>query len=121
MNTAEIEGLEERLRLAMLTSDVPQLDQLISSRLMFVGPGGELVGKADDLQAHRSGAIRLSSLAVLERKIELFDSFAIVNVAMTMEGSFHSSAFAGRFRYTRVWYREDGLIRVVAGQVCTIQ
>ena len=29
--------------------------------------------------------------------------------------------FAGRFRYTRVWYQEGEQVRVVAGQVCAIK
>lgn len=121
MKTPDIEALEERLRLAMIASDVTELDYLISPRLMFVGPGGELVGKDDDLQAHRSGSIRLRSILVLERRIELFSSFAVVNVVAALEGTFGSTSFAGQFRYTRVWSCEDGISRVVAGQVCAIQ
>ena len=121
MNTHDIEALEERLRAAMLASDVAALDQLISSRLMFVGPHGELISRDDDLHAHSSGTIKLSSIRVLERRVELLASFAVVTLTALLEGAFASVGFAGQFRYTRVWSCEDDVIKVVAGQVCPIQ
>ena len=53
---AQIRACENRLYAAMLTSDVAELDVLISDDLLFVGPTGELATKAMDLDLHRSGA-----------------------------------------------------------------
>lgn len=51
----QIEEYEERLRVAMLYSNVAELEVLIDDDLVFVGPGGGIYTKADDLQLHRSG------------------------------------------------------------------
>ena len=121
MTISDIEQLEERLRRAMLASELAELDCLLSDRLLFVTPDGANVGKEADLGAHRSGLIRVSALTPLERHIEQFGSMAIVNVEMEMAGSFAGSPFAGRFRYTRVWYQEGEQTKLVAGHVCAIK
>lgn len=41
---------EERLRLAMLNSDVAELDELISSDLLFTNHIGVLISKEDDIK-----------------------------------------------------------------------
>ena len=55
----KIRQLEERLRQAMLKSDVAELDALIDDRLLFIGPDGAVFSKKDDLDLHRSGAERI--------------------------------------------------------------
>jgi len=121
MTKSDVEQLEERLRQAMLASDVDELDRLLSDRLMFVTPDGAMLGKEGDLGAHRSGMIRVSALTPRERHIELFGMTAIVNVEMEMVGSFAGAPFAGRFRYTRVWHHDGAQMKVVAGHVCAIK
>jgi hypothetical protein len=121
MNIAEVEQLEERLRMAMLTSDVAELDALVSDRLLFVTPDGTNVNKAIDLEAHRSGVIRFTTLTPAERHIENYGPMAVVNVEMVLAGDLAGQAIGGRFRYTRIWHFENGRAQVVAGHVCEIK
>ncbi len=53
-------ALEDQLRSAQLTADVSVLDRLISDRLLFTGPDGQLGTKAQDLEAHGSGVVRFA-------------------------------------------------------------
>lgn len=72
---------EERLRKAMLESDLPELDQLLVERLRLVTLEGANVGKAADLALHRSGALRLSTLTPCDQQIEFCGTeTALVNV-----------------------------------------
>lgn len=122
MNLADVELLEERLRQAMLTRDVPALDALLSDRLRFVNLAGDIVGKQADLDAHRSGTLRLSTMTPSDRHIELLgEEVALVDVVMDLAGTYGGTPFAGLFRYIRVWQQEDGRCRAVAGHVCAIQ
>ena len=122
MNIPDVEQLEERLRQAMLNGDVVELDALISDRLRFVSLDGGILGKKADLDARRSGTLRLASMDPDDRHIELCgDEVALVNVVMQLAGTYGGVPFSGLFRYTRTWHREGELIRVVAGQVCAIQ
>src|SRR5215218_4012392 len=103
VDASTIRAAENALRRAQLASDIEALDLLIDEALVFTGPDGQIYGKADDLAAHRSGAIRISVLEPSDERIQEFGSIAVVSVRMEMSGSFQGTPFAGPSRYTRVW------------------
>lgn len=111
---------EAALRCAQLASDVEELDRLIDEELVFTGPDGSLYSKADDLDAHRTGMIRITRLEASDERIQRFGDVAIVSVRMDMSGTLLGEAFSGPFRYTRIWYARPGGWRIVAGHVSAI-
>lgn len=112
-------ALEQRLRQAMLDSDLETLDVLIDPQLLFVGPDGSVFGKQDDLALHRSGRQRLERIEFLESNLELHgDQVAVVTVLAELAGSVDGHRFAGRFRYLRTWKRQARDWRVIGGSVC---
>jgi hypothetical protein len=120
LSESSLRAREAALRQAQLTSDVGVLDRLVDEELVFIGPNGAVYGKADDLGGHRRGVIRITRLDPSEERIRIFGKVAVVSVRMEMSGTFEGSAFAGPFRYTRVWCaRADGW-RIVAGHVSAI-
>lgn len=117
---ASLRACEAALRQAQLASDVRELDRLVDDALVFVGPNGAVYGKEDDLDAHRRGVVRITRLEPSEERIQRFGHVAVVSVRMEMSGTFEGAAFAGPFRYTRVWCaRSDGW-RIVAGHVSAV-
>lgn len=106
---------EERLRLAQLKSDVNELSILLDDRLIFSAWDGSIIGKEDDLSLHKSPEFRIIKMDVLERKIECFDSTAIVNVLMDASATVGTDTQAGKMRYIRVWHRFSDGWRVVSG------
>lgn len=118
---AEIRHVEERLRTAMLASNIGELDALIDDRLLFIGPDGGVYRKADDLDLHRSGEEQMTRVDIEDMQIELHGSTAITVVVANMAGVFKGDAFAGRSRYIRTWVRHyDAGWRIVAGSVCAV-
>ena len=115
-----LRACEAALRQAQLRSDVQELDRLIDDSLMFVGPNGAVYGKQDDLSAHRRGLIRITRLEPSEERIQRFGEIAVVSVRMEMSGTFEGAAFAGPFRYTRVWRAHGDTWRIVAGHVSAV-
>lgn len=109
---------EERLRLAMLASDVDALDDLISSDLIFTTHLGQVVGKQDDLALHRSGVLAFRTLDASEQVVKVSGSLAIVSVRMNVAGVHAGLPFAADLRYTRVWCLTPGdAWQVVAGHM----
>jgi ketosteroid isomerase-like protein len=100
---AQIIQTEERLRKAMLASDVKVLDELLAPEIIITTHLGELLGKQDDLAAHKSGAFKIHELNPSEQYIQVYGEMAIVSVRMQISGSYHDSPANGDFRYTRVW------------------
>jgi type II secretory pathway component PulL len=103
-----------------LASDVNELDRLLDDGLVFTGPNGLIYGKQDDLEAHRRGIIRITRLEASEERVQRFGEIAVVSVRMEMSGTFEGAAFAGPFRYTRIWRAYGNTWRIVAGHVSAI-
>ncbi|MDV2994686.1 MAG: hypothetical protein N4J56_004340 [Chroococcidiopsis sp. SAG 2025] len=111
----QIIEVEEKLRLAMLHSDVKALDELLSPRVLFTDHLGHLVGKEEDLAGHKSGALKLKSLSASEQHILLTGDVAVVSVKMQLSGSYNGTPTNGIFRFTRVWSQsQDGTWQIIA-------
>ena len=111
---------EDALRRAQLAGDVATLDRLVDDALVFTGPDGLVYGKADDLEAHREGWVRIARLEPSEERVLRFGPVAVITVRMEMAGSFKGMPFAGPFRYTRVWREGPDGWRIVAGHVSAV-
>lgn len=111
----QIIQVEEKLRLAMLHSDVEALEQMLSPRVIFTDHLGQLVEKEQDLAGHKSGALQLSSLSASEQQILLTGDVAVVSVKMQLSGSYNGTPTNGIFRFTRVWSQSaDGTWQIIA-------
>lgn len=122
MHHALIEQLEAELRQAQLDGDVAALDRLIDDDLLFVGPDGSLASKADDLALHRSGTVRFTAhepRALEWRQVATDVVFVTLHAHLAV--LVNGQAFAGDYRYSRVWRQRDGAWRVVAGHVSAMQ
>lgn len=99
----QIVNAEERLRLAMLASDVSVLNELLAPDIIITSHLGELLSKQDDLAAHESGIFQIDELNPSERHIQLHGDVAIVSVRMQISGRYKDDPTHGDFRFTRVW------------------
>ncbi|QHV97521.1 nuclear transport factor 2 family protein [Spirosoma endbachense] len=113
----EIQFVEQRLREAMLNSDIKELDALLSDELLVTGPDGKLVGKADDLAAHRTGIVRIKAMVPQEIIVKILPEAAVVFALMAMQGFIQDQAFEGLYRYTRVWSKQTGNWQIIAAHI----
>jgi ketosteroid isomerase-like protein len=113
--------VEEQLRDAMLAGDVAALDRLIDDDLMFVSHLGGVVGKAEDLEMHRSKRLRITSMTPSDRRIQrLGDTVVVVSVQMHTTAIVEGVDVEETFRYTRVWRRRPDGWKIVSGQMTIV-
>lgn len=111
----EIIQKEEEIKNAMLSGDIESLDQLIHDDLLFHIPTGQVASKKMDIEAYRSGLMKLNTLEYQDRQIKMHDDLAIVSVTVKMEGNFGDQAIAGQFQFLRVWKKTNGFWKITAG------
>ena len=110
--------VEERaLQAAMLAGDVDELDRLLHPDLLAVGPDGEMIDKAGDLAAHRSGVFEIFELHEEEVRVKVLGDLAVTFVVLRIRGAIEEAEVSGRMRYTRTWTRDGGAWRVVAAHI----
>lgn len=118
----QIKEAEERLRLAMLHSDVEALNVLISPELVFTTHLGSVVTKQDDLKVHRTGELKFRTLEPSEQRIMSLGHVAYVSVRMRLSGVDKGALFQGDLRFSRLWRISEGNTwQVVAGHVTAVQ
>ena len=99
----QIKKAEERLRLAMLDSDVNALNELLAPELVFTNHLGQVLRKQDDLAAHQSGTLKIEVLTPSDLHIQLIGNVAIVTVRVHLIGNYAGIADHNDFRFTRIW------------------
>ena len=117
----EILEVEERLRQAMLDSDVEALDQVLAPELIFTNHLGHILAKQDDLNAHRSGLVKISELTPSEQTIQVNGDVAVVSVRVHLAGSYADTPSEADFRFTRIWAQSPANTwRLIAGHASVI-
>ena len=118
----QVRQAEERLRTAMLHSDVNALDALLDPELLFTTHFGQVIGKQDDLTTHRLGVLKLQTVDYSDQIVRMCGDMAIVSVRVHISGVFGAAFIDGLYRFTRVWSASpEGAWRVIAGHVCEIK
>lgn len=112
--------VEDQLRDAMLAGDVSALDRLIDDDLMFVSHLGRVVGKAEDLEMHRTKRLRITSMTPSDRRIQRLGDTTVVSVQMHTTAIVEGVNVEETFRYTRVWNRRPGGWKIVSGQMTIV-
>ncbi|MBD1907829.1 nuclear transport factor 2 family protein [Funiculus sociatus GB2-A5] len=120
MENITIENLEEKLRQAMLSSDVAVLDELIADDLVWTMHTGKVVNKQFDLEMHSSGIFRFTSLDISDRQIHFYGDCVVVTLKMDAAGIYNGQAFSENFRFTRVWVQRQNRWQIVAGHVSQV-
>lgn len=110
---------EEELRAAMLAGDAEVLERLLAEDMIFVDQQGVRRSREDDIAAHRSGLLDLSSLDFRgDRLIRSHGDLASVVVTADVAGTYGGAAFFGTFAYLRLWKQEGDRWQIILAQ-CT--
>lgn len=108
--TDEVMHLEERLRQAELGPDPTFFEEYLADDVVL--DGQQL--KAKVVEAHRPGSGKGQKFT----KVEMSD-FKLVEhgpaVVVTCQGHYEGPQFTGTLKFMRVWLKEDGRWRIIAG------
>lgn len=101
----QVEGLEQQWRTAILTTDIPLMDKLLSEDYVGISMSGEISTKTMQLDRLRSSTLTISKLDLTDVKVKLLGRVAIVTSLADVAGTEDDVPIAGQFRYTRVYQR----------------
>lgn len=110
--------LEQQLLVAIKTSNVEVLDQLLHDDLLFIAPNSQTITKEMDLASHRKGEMVVETIESEVEYLELIDNTAIVVIVYHTKGKMLGNAIEGSFKYIRFWQQNDHYWKVIGGS-CT--
>lgn len=76
-----------------------------------------LATKAEDLEQHRSGALKITKLEPVDYRVREIPGGAITSVLMDGAAIVQGQPMSGLLRYTRVWTQEHGRWRIAGGHL----
>ena len=118
----EVEQLEEQWRSAMVNVNSDAMGKLLADDYTGIGANGAIQTRDQALMALRSGAIRLTSLTISDRKVRIYGSTAVVTSQAELEGTREAQSISGKYRYTRVYVRNgQGQWKIVSFEASRIQ
>ncbi len=98
---------EERLRQAMRSSNIRELEEILSDELVFTNHLGTVISKQSDIEMHTSGHLQISEITLSDQRILPLGEIAVVTTRAEIIGSYQDSPTNGNFRFTRVWQRSS--------------
>jgi len=118
----EIDQLEEAWRNAMTKGNLSALDALLADDYMAITPSGMLQTKEQALASLRSGATRITSIELSDRKVRFYGTTALVTSRAEVSGTTPGGELSGSFRYTRVYVRDaHGKWKIVSFEASRIR
>ena len=118
--TDDLLTAEAELEAAMLSGDIATLDRLLRDDLRYTGPDGTVSGKAEDLEAYRSGRLVVTSLQPSDLWATRAGDTGVTSVLARMAGLAGGRPFTTTLRYTRVWTRGPDGWQVLAAQASPV-
>jgi ketosteroid isomerase-like protein len=111
---------ERALQAAQLAGDVAELDRLLHPDLLAVGADGTLVGKSEDLEAHRAAIFEIDELVEEDLQVTVSGVTAATFVVLAIKGRIAGEDASGRMRYTRTWVHDGATWRVLAAHISPV-
>lgn len=102
-----LDAAESSLQAAILANDPDAVGRLLHERVVYVGPDGSEVDRDADLDAYRSGTLRIERYAQLARHTFAAGQTGATFVDVELAGTHAAQPFAARVRYSRTWTYDD--------------
>lgn len=103
----EIDELDASWCRAVLAGDVKALDALLDDDYLTITARGTLESRDLFLERLRNHRVSVSQLECSDRHIRFFGSTVLVTVRVKMRGAIDGTEFAGQYRDTRVYIRDE--------------
>jgi ketosteroid isomerase-like protein len=112
----QIKKMERDRAAAVVKGDVAAIEGLTSDDYTLINANGQLSGKAQTMDAIKTGSIKLTSNEVSEMKVRIYGDTAIVTGRSDAKGVVGGRELKGPVMFTRVYVKKGGKWQSVAFQ-----
>lgn len=88
---------------ALTTNNRESLRQIIHKDIVYTNENGETFTGINNLQINDPKILKIDSLDIIEREINVFNNVAIVNTLEKRKGRYLGLQFQANYRLTRTW------------------
>jgi ketosteroid isomerase-like protein len=107
---------------AAKNSDAAALDSIYADDFQLITHNGLVRGKREQVDDYKTGALRYVSFELVERKIQILDSVAVVWSRERSVIFYHGSQdVGGDRRITRIWVLRGGRWQLLSAHASAVQ
>ena len=93
---------------------------MLSDDYLGIYGDGTLATKAETLTGVQKGAAHFTQIDTSDQKIRVFGTTAVVVSKAEVAGTNDGEDISGRYRYTRVYHRSNGVWKIVSFEASTL-
>ena len=116
----ELKKLENDRAQAVLKGDTATLDRMTADDYTVINISGQLLTKAQVLEAIKSGDLKYDQLENNDIQVRVYGDTAVLTGRTTQKGQFKGKDISGQTRFTRVYLKQHGKWQAVAFQATRI-
>jgi hypothetical protein len=91
-----------------------KLDTLLDDDITSIDHLGRRADKLEELEAHRTGILKLDQLDVYDRIIKLLENAASVSLHAGIGGTYYGETFSAKVAFTRIWVRRHSTWTIIS-------
>ena len=111
-----IKFLEEAWVNAILHKDIKPLNYVMADDFVGISPNGFRYTKEEAITDLESGSYVVESMVLDSVKVRVFGDMALVTFYQNEKSKFGDEDCSGRYAFTDVWVKRDGIWKAVASQ-----
>ena len=112
----QLKKLETDRAAAVVKGDVATLEQQTSDDYTLINMNGQMSGKAQMVNAFKTGQTKLTSDELSDMKVRLYGNTAVITGKADVKGTLGGKDATGRIMFTRVYVKKGGSWQSVAFQ-----
>ena len=116
----ELKRLENDRAQAVLKGDTAALDRMTADDYTVINISGQLLTKAQVLEAIKSGDLKYDQLENNDLQVRVYGVTAVLTGRTAQKGQFKGKDISGQTRFTRVYLKQHGKWQAVAFQATRI-
>lgn len=116
-----IATLNRRWMQAYTKGDIGFLEMYMSEDYVGTFPDGTVHNKKSEIEAVRSGAVKIGEMEPKEVAVRVYDKAAVITGRSSIKALVDGQAMSADFRFTDVWIAREGRWQAVASQVTRIE
>jgi len=105
---AMLEQMEKDRAQAVVKKDTATLEKMTADDYQLIDTNGKVRGKADTMEAIKSGAINLQSNDIDDLKVQVYGNTAVVTGRSNPKGTIDGKDVSGPMRFSRVYVKRNG-------------
>jgi ketosteroid isomerase-like protein len=117
----QLKKMEEARAQAAMKGDTATMEKGMTDDYAMITPMGIVEDKNAVLSSFKSGDRKIESIQLEDTKVRVYGNSAVVTGASNIKGTYKGQDISGKYRYTRVYVKQNGQWKTAAFQQTKVQ